>query len=60
MQKCFGHVRHRHAEGFKVSRTWYTYIQLLKSHDNELRLNDQTCIKVSIFGLSGDDMNEAC
>ena len=35
--------------------------KLLKSHDNaELRLNDQTCIKVSIFGLSGDDMNEAC
>lgn len=28
MQKCFGHVRHRHAEGFKVSRTWYTYIQI--------------------------------
>ena len=34
--------------------------KLLKSHDNELRLNDHTCIKVSIFGLSGDDMNEAC
>ena len=34
--------------------------KLLKSHDNESILNDQTCIKVSIFGLSGDDMNEAC
>ena len=28
MQKCFGHVKHRHADGFKVSRTWYTYIQI--------------------------------